>query len=666
LSGKKKNWLIFLGLLVLSGIVFAISRPVNIPITGQLRTSSGDSVSQGYYDMRVVGFDQATGETTISQDFTDVFISDGIYKLPVSLNRFESTQDSYLQVCRSSLPSSTADGIDDSIPFGCKSAVEQKKTFTYAECPQTISIQNQGLISSLISSPSASLSTECTYSAFAENTGEAIPLAISTAKSPSFIAIKGDSGQTGATGVVGPIGQTGPRGEKGEQGLQGEAGPAGAQGKPGTNGSSGSGGSALDDQTLSYSIGTQILSISEGNVVSLSSLLDNTDTLLTLSCSSGQVSGWNGSAWVCANAGVDTDDQTLSLITNSLSIDGGNSVSLAGYLDNTDSQSIALNSNIISISGNASTIDLSAYLDNTDTQDIDLTGNTLSLVSGGSVSLAGYLDNTDNQDLTLSGNTLALTNDGTTINLASYLDNTDSQSLFLTYDTDNGTDPVADNSTDTLSFVSGTGVTITGDGTIDTITIASVLGVSIDSAEIVNESIVSEDIQNGSIANGDLANSSLTVAAGNGLTNGGSVSLGGTVTLDIGAGTGVTVNANDISITDDGLNFAQLSDSLSLDATTTITLGANNLVTNLDSTGDYLLQDNGVTFLNISDVGGYSFILDAADNPTYLITNNGSGDVTTNLAGTGDFIIQDNGTAFLTLSDIGGYALVQWFRRHKY
>ena len=62
-----------------------------------------------------------------------------------------------------------------------------------------------------------------------------------------------------------------------------------------------------------------------------------------------------------------TDDQTLSLASNTLSIENGNSVDLSGYLDNTDSQSLSLSSNTLSISGSSSSVDLSGYLDDTDT-----------------------------------------------------------------------------------------------------------------------------------------------------------------------------------------------------------------------------------------------------------------------------------------------------------
>ena len=52
----------------------------------------------------------------------------------------------------------------------------------------------------------------------------------------------------------------------------------------------------------------------------------------------------------------------------------------------------------------------------------------------------------------------------------------------------------------------------------------------------------------GTIPNASLDNSSLTVTAGSGLANGGSVSLGGSTTLNVGAGTGIVVNTNDVAL----------------------------------------------------------------------------------------------------------------------
>lgn len=55
-------------------------------------------------------------------------------------------------------------------------------------------------------------------------------------------------------------------------------------------------------------------------------------------------------------------------------------------------------------------------------------------------------------------------------------------------------------------------------------------------------------IATGGVTNAMLANSSLSVIAGAGLINGGLVSLGGSTTLDIGAGDGITVNADDVAV----------------------------------------------------------------------------------------------------------------------
>jgi hypothetical protein len=92
-------------------------------------------------------------------------------------------------------------------------------------------------------------------------------------------------------------------------------------------------------------------------------------------------------------------------------------------------------------------------------QDLSLASNVLSLSGDATtVNLASYLDNTDNQDLTLTGNTLSLSNDATTVSLATYLDNTDAQTL--TYD----------GPTKVLSISGGNNVTIT-----ETQTLAQVL-----------------------------------------------------------------------------------------------------------------------------------------------------------------------------------------------
>ncbi len=126
-----------------------------------------------------------------------------------------------------------------------------------------------------------------------------------------------------------------------------------------------------------------------------------------------------------------SDDQQLTLVANSLSLeDGGTAINLAPYLDNTDAQDLSLTGDELALTNDASTVNLAKYLDNTDAQALGFNPATglLTLTNGGSANLSGYA-NTDAQDLELSGNSLSLTNDGTPVDLAGYLDNTDAQAL---------------------------------------------------------------------------------------------------------------------------------------------------------------------------------------------------------------------------------------------
>jgi hypothetical protein len=68
-------------------------------------------------------------------------------------------------------------------------------------------------------------------------------------------------------------------------------------------------------------------------------------------------------------------------------------------------------------------------------------------------------------------------------------------------------------------------------------------------------------------------------------------------------GSGLTLTGTSFSIADGALDFIKLADSLSLDASTTIAAGTNDLVVNLDSTGDFIVQDNGTAFATFADDG---------------------------------------------------------------
>jgi len=172
-----------------------------------------------------------------------------------------------------------------------------------------------------------------------------------------------------------------------------------------------------DDQNLTLS--SNSLSIEDGNAVDLAPYLDNTDqqnisgsglsgTILTI----GIENGTNETVDLSSlQDGTGTDDQNLTLSSNSLSIEGGNAVDLAPYLDNTDQQNISgsgLSGTTLTIgieNGTNETVDLSILQDGTGTDDQNLTlsSNSLSIEDGNAVDLAPYLDNTDQQNITGSG-----------------------------------------------------------------------------------------------------------------------------------------------------------------------------------------------------------------------------------------------------------------------
>ena len=115
--------------------------------------------------------------------------------------------------------------------------------------------------------------------------------------------------------------------------------------------------------------------------------------------------------WACASdidTDTNTDQQTLSWNTgtNILTISGGNTVDLSSLKDNTDAQGISLSGNTLSISGNAATVDLSKYADNTDAQTLTWDGGTrqISISGGNTITLPA------DQNTTYSnGNGLSLT-----------------------------------------------------------------------------------------------------------------------------------------------------------------------------------------------------------------------------------------------------------------
>lgn len=104
---------------------------------------------------------------------------------------------------------------------------------------------------------------------------------------------------------------------------------------------------------------------------------------------------------------------------------------------------------------------------------------------------------------------------------------------------------------------------------------------------------------------------------------------GNTVTLSDSTHIDFTVSATDTisgSIKNDSLDFAQLEDTLDLDAATEVNFGANNLTFDLDSTGDFV----------INEAAGANVQIAASAAPTvdqFTISNSGFGTTTNGVDG---------------------------------
>ena len=154
-----------------------------------------------------------------------------------------------------------------------------------------------------------------------------------------------------------------------------------------------------------------------------------TNELQTLSQSGNTVTLSNGGGTFTLPTFTDTDSQSLNLTGNTLSISNGNSVTLPTYTD--VPQTISQTGNTITLSNGGGTFTLPTFTD-TDSQSLNLTGNTLSISNGNSVTLPTYTDVP--QTISQTGNTITLSNGGGTFTLPTFTD-ADAQSLTLTGNT---------------------------------------------------------------------------------------------------------------------------------------------------------------------------------------------------------------------------------------
>jgi len=242
---------------------------------------------------------------------------------------------------------------------------------------------------------------------------------------------------------------------------------------------------------------------------------DSTNEIQSLGFSATTLSLSNGGGTADLSSLKDnTDSQTLSLIGSSLSIAGGNSITLpAGSVNNDNDSTNELNSSVgfsgttltVTDAGGAKTTSLASLLDNTDSQNLSLSGSTLTIAGGNSVTLPLGSANNDNDStnelntaFAISSNNLTVTDAGgaKSVSLVPYLDNTDTQSLSL--------------SGSTLSISGGNNVTLPSGGTYTTRGIDSVLAAGSDAAGLNITNLGSLTVNNGITA----STIQLTAAAG--------------------------------------------------------------------------------------------------------------------------------------------------------
>ena len=333
-----------------------------------------------------------------------------------------------------------------------------------------------------------------------------------------------------------------------------------------------------------------------------------------------------------ANSSVTVGTTAISLGSSSTTLAGLTSVTSTAFVGDLTGD----------VNGNASTADTWAN-SRTLTLGTDLSGN---------VSFNGSANFTLNASIVSGavGSTELATNAVTTTKITDgNVTNAKLANSSFTVNAPSGSDPVVPLG-GTLNFTSSdSSVTIAGNSTTDTIDLivagsvnTYVTGGTFTSGTLslgLNDGSSAQDITGlwSSIPNSALANSSVTVTAGSGLVNGGSVSLGGSVTLNVGAGTGISVAADTVGL--DTSNTRNVDHgSVSISAGTGLS-GGGTIASSRTISLDYAGTDNFIdsasnkegTAIATSDTIIYH---DATDNNVYkglvsdLPFSNTSGTVT--------------------------------------
>lgn len=373
---------------------------------------------------------------------------------------------------------------------------------------------------------------------------------------------------------------------------------------------------------------------------------------------------WNGTAWqgiggdvenITAGDGisvsgttdftisVDYDDVTIGLTGNSIQVKNGgisnaklanSSLTVTAGDGLTGGGSIALGSSATLNIGAGTGITVNAddvALDTASTRNTDHASVSISagsgLTGGGTIASSRTINVGAGTGITVGTDDVSLDYVGTDnfIDAATDLEGT----AIATSDTiiyhDATDDTVKKGLVSDLPFSTST-------GTVTSVNATGSGGVTVSGVPITTSGTIAIGLS--AVPNASLANSSVTITAGAGLTDGGSVSLGGSTTLNVGAGTGITVNANDVALdtlNDRNVDHTAVSitagDGLSgggdISATRTLNVGAG---TGIDVAADSVAVSgaSALTTNNVPKWDGSSFTNSSIsdDGTTVTITNN--------------------------------------------
>lgn len=349
----------------------------------------------------------------------------------------------------------------------------------------------------------------------------------------------------------------------------------------------------------------------------------------------------SGSVDITVN--VDYDDVTIGLTGNSLQVKNGSisnaklvnsSVTVTAGAGLINGGSVALGSSVTLNIGAGTGITVNAddiALDTTNSRNVDHTSVSITAGSG----LTGGGDITTTRTINVGA--------GTGIEVAADSVGLDYTGVDNFIDSATNLEGTAISASDTIIYHDATDNNVkkglvsdlpfsTSSGTVTSVNASGSGGVTVSGVPITTSGTIAIGLS--AVPNASLANSSITVVAGSGLTNGGAVSLGGSVTLNVGAGTGISIGADTVGLdttndrnvdhtavtisAGDGLTGGgdiASSFSLNVGAGTGINVNANDV----EIVGASVLTTNNVPKWNGS---GFSDSSITDDGTTVTITNN--------------------------------------------